>query len=176
MVLLVGGLMLASASPAMGQFGGFSATRMRVGPVLGFGNIGSAGASFGGRFEKGIKELPNVGKGLLSIEASFDYYSWNYGAGNAYSWKAIPFSATANYHVNTKSEKWGVFLGAGLGYIHWSASCPSAACVGSFSSGVYFVGRLGGSYTLAQTVQLYADVGAGAATINAGVMFLFGKK
>jgi hypothetical protein len=40
---------------------------------------------------------------------------------------------------------------------------------------LYFTSRLGGSYAIAKTLQLYADVGAGAATINAGVMFLLGK-
>lgn len=176
MVLLVGGLVLAGSSPAVAQYGGFGLKSMRLGPVLGFGNLGNAGMSFGGRFEKGIKDLPNVGKGLLSIELSFDYYSWGTGAGYRYSAKAIPFGATVNYHVNTKSDKWGVFGGAGLGYLHWSYSgCGNGIACGS-NSGVYFVGRVGGSYAIAHTIQIYADAGAGAATLNGGVMFLFGKK
>jgi hypothetical protein len=174
MVLLVGVLILAGTSPAMGQYGGFNLKSMRLGPVLGFGNLGSAGMSFGGRFEKGIKELPNLGKGLLAIEASFDYYSWNSGAGNAYSASAIPFSATVNYHVNTKSDKWGVFVGTGLGYMRWSYSGCGTIC--GANSGVYFVGRIGGSYSIANTLQVYTDIGAGAATLNGGVMFLFGRK
>lgn len=177
-VLLIGGLMVAGTSAANAQHGGFGAKSLRLGPVLGFGNVGDANMSFGGRFEKGIKELPNLGNGVLSIEASFDYYSWKYGASNAYKWTNIPISGTLNYHINTKSEKWGAFVGAGLGYENWSADCPSSAgnlCSGSYSSGIYFVGRLGGTYAIAKTLQIYADAGAGAATISAGVMFNFGK-
>ena len=176
-VLLVGGLTLTGTSVASAQHGGFGAKGLRIGPVLGFGHVGDAGMSFGGRFEKGIKELPNMGKGILSVELSFDYYSWNgNGVLNNYSWKNIPISATANDHITTKSEKWGAFLGAGLGYQNWSVDCPSTAqCGGSYSSGIYFVGRLGGTYALAKAIQLYADAGAGAATISAGVMFMLGK-
>jgi hypothetical protein len=178
-VLLIGGLTLASASVASAQHGGFGPTTLRLGPVLGFGNIGDAGISWGGRIEKGIKELPNLGNGVLSIEASIDYYSWNGGGSlDGYSWKNIPISGTVNYHINTKSPKWGAFVGAGLGYENWSVDCPSTVgdLCGNYSSGIYFVGRLGGTYAVANTLQIYADAGAGAATISAGVMFLLGKK
>ena len=175
-VLLVGGLTLAGTSVATAQaHGGFGAKTFRLGPVLGFGHVGDAGMSFGGRIEKGIKELPNLGNGILSIEGSFDYYSWNGdGVLDDYSWKNIPISGTVNYHINTKSPKWDAFIGAGLGYLSVSTSY---AGLGSYSgSGVYFVGRLGGSYSIANPLALYADVGAGAATLNVGVMFDLGKK
>lgn len=176
-VLLIGGLMVAGTSAANAQHGGFNAKSFRIGPVIGLGGIGDAGISFGGRLEKGLKELPNLGNGILSIEGGADYYSWNYGVGNGYKWSNLAISGTVNYHINTKSEKFGVFVGAGLGYENWSASCPSSVgnlCGGTYSSGIYFVGRLGGTYALAKALQLYAEAGAGAATLNAGVMFNFG--
>lgn len=176
-VLLIGGLTLAGTTAANAQHGGFGAKTLRLGPVVGFGNIGDAGMSFGGRIEKGIKEVPNLGNGILSIEASVDYYSWDGGA-NGWTVKNIPISGTVNYHVNTKSDKWGVFFGAGLGYENWSADCPTiyGDLCGGYSSGIYFVGRLGGTYAIANALQIYADAGAGASTINAGVMFALGKK
>ena len=178
-VLLVGGLTLAGTSVAAAQkHGGFGAKTFRLGPVLGFGHVGDAGMSFGGRIEKGIKEVPNLGNGILSIEGSFDYYSWNGdGALHDYSWKNIPISGTVNYHVNTKSDKWGAFFGAGLGYENWSVDCPTSAgnACGTYSSGIYFVGRIGGTYAVAKAIQVYVDAGAGAATLSAGAMFLLGK-
>lgn len=172
-VLLIGGLTVAGTSDASAQ-GGFTAKSTRIGPVIGLGGIGSAGISWGGRFEKGIKALPNLGEGVLSFELSVDYYSFNdrFTGTTDYSFKYIPFSGTINYHINTKNDKFDAFVGAGVGYLNVSTSYGGT---GSYSgSGVYFVGRLGGSYAIAKALQLYADVGAGAATLNAGVMFGLG--
>ncbi len=173
-VMVFGTLTLAT-SAAEAQ-GGFSAKQTRIGPVIGLGGLGGAGLSFGGRFEKAIKELPNLGDGVLSIQVSVDYYSNDLGFGTAGngSFKYIPISGTVNYHINTKNEKLDAFVGAGLGYLNVSTSYSG---VGSFSgSGIYFVGRLGGSYNIAKALALYADLGAGAATLNAGVMFNLGGK
>jgi len=169
--LLVGGLTLAAA-PAANAQGGFGSKSTRIGPVIGLGGIGDAGISWGGRFEKGIKQLPNVGNGILAFQLSVDYYSFNQNFGTAFDFKYIPFSGTINYHINTKSEKFDAFVGAGLGYLYLSSSYSGPGNVSG--SGIYFVGRLGGSYAIAKAIQLYADVGAGAATLNGGVMFALG--
>ncbi len=172
-VLFLSALALA---PTVQAQGGFVAKQVRIGPVLGLGGLGGANTSFGGRFEKGIKELPNLGNGVLSFQLSVDYYSYSnkFGGATDYSFKYIPFSGTVNYHINTKNDKVDAFVGAGLGYLSVSTSYAGA---GSYSgSGIYFVGRLGGSYSLAKAIALYADVGAGAATLNLGVMFDIGKK
>jgi hypothetical protein len=169
------GLALGGASAASAQ-SAFSASETRIGPVLGLGGLGGAGMSIGGRFEKAIKQLPNLGDGVLSFQVSVDYYSYNdnFGLGTDWSFRYIPFSGTVNYHINLKNEKADVFVGAGLGYLSVSTSYSG---LGSYSgSGIYFVGRLGGSYDIAKVLALYADVGAGAATLNAGVMINIGGK
>lgn len=173
--IIVGALALGNLATATAQ-GGFAAKQTRLGPIIGFGGLGGANTSFGGRFERGIKKLPNLGDGVLSFQLSVDYYSYSdpFGSTVDYSFKYIPFSGTVNYHINTKNDKVDAFIGAGLGYLSLSTSYTG---VGSYSgSGMYFVGRLGGSYSLAKAVALYADLGAGAATLNAGVMFDLGKK
>ena len=48
-----------------------------IGGVIGLGGVGSASASFGGRMEHAIKPLPDLGNGMLGIQAAFDYYSWS---------------------------------------------------------------------------------------------------
>ena len=175
-VLVFSGLALAGVSAAQAQ-SGFTASQTRIGPVIGLGGINGAGLSWGGRFEKAIKQLPNLGDGVLSFQASVDYYSFTATAGTFKSTaKVIPFSGTVNYHINTKNEKWDAFVGAGLGYQVYSYSDNFSGTTGAASSGIFFVGRLGGSYSIANALALYADVGAGAATLNAGVMFDLGKK
>ncbi len=141
-----------------------------VGGVIGLGNIGDASIAFGGRFEKVFKKLPDLGDGLLGIGVSADVYSYDFrGAG---SLRYIPFGATANYHFKLDPKtKFDAFLGAGLGFLTVSCSGFGATGCGGFNSGVYFIGRAGGRYFLKPNVALYADAGAGAASINFGVTF-----
>ena len=142
-----------------------------VGAVVGLGNLAGANLSFGGRFERVFKKLPSLGDGLLGIGVSADVYSYGNGA---VSLRYIPIAGTANYHFKLDpKKKLDLFVGAGLGFL--SASCSikgsSSGGCGGFGSNLYFVGRGGGRYFLTPTVAAYADVGAGAATLNAGLTF-----
>ncbi|MCC6244939.1 MAG: hypothetical protein IT353_18995 [Gemmatimonadaceae bacterium] len=146
-----------------------------IGGVVGLGGIGSAGLSFGGRFERVFKELPDLGNGLLGIGVSADYYSYgdDYGAFSA-SFKYIPISATANYHFKLENKKFDAFVGAGLGYYITSCDYPGLSGVFDPCSGlstIYFVGRVGGRYFYKPNMAIYADAGAGAATLNVGLTF-----
>jgi len=164
-------LAAAQAKPASTGFGlGYT----DIGPAVGLGGIGSASASFGGRFEHAIKALPDMGNGMLGIEAGFDYYSW--GAtfvGYSWSYRYIPIGVTANYHFKISDPKIDPFIGAGLGYnmvsCSFSGSGTQTAC--GYSSGIYAIARLGGRYFFNPKMAAYADVGAGAATLNVGLMF-----
>jgi hypothetical protein len=138
-----------------------------IGGVIGLGNIGDASIAFGGRFEKVFKKLPDLGDGLLGIGVSADVYSYNFGS--AGSVRYIPFGATANYHFKLDPKnKFDAFLGAGLGF--QTVSCSGFGSIGcGFSSGLYFIGRAGGRYFMKPNLALYADAGAGAASVNIGV-------
>ena len=146
------------------------------GPTLGLGNIGDAGIAVGGRFEHGIKPIPELGKGTLSFAASVDFYSWSTnGVGFDYSVKYIPFGATANWNFAIASApKFDPFLGLGLGYRIVTCNYNGVGACG-YNSAVYFIGRAGARYFLKPQTALYADLGAGAATLNFGVMFSAGE-
>ncbi len=159
-------LMAVGAGNATAQKGGFGVGSTEIGPVIGLGGIGSAGLSFGGRFERAIKQLPNLGDGILAIQLSADYYSFSNTGG--FKLKYIPIGATANYHIKVNDSKFDPFFGVGLGYSIVSSSSSGA---GTSASALYFIGKAGLRYYMANGVALYADVGAGAATLNAGVMF-----
>ncbi|MCG6956421.1 MAG: hypothetical protein LJF04_10585 [Gemmatimonadetes bacterium] len=147
---------------------GFGVGYTDIGPVIGLGGIGAASVSIGGRFETGIKALPEMGDGVLGIEASIDW--WHYG-NTLGDWSWFPISATANYHFRVEGGKIDPFLGLGLGF--WIVSTPNCGAYGcgSYNSGVYFVGRAGVRYFFAPKAALYADLGAGASTLNVGVVF-----
>ena len=148
--------------------GGFREGSTDIGPVIGLGGIGGT-LSFGGRFERAIKRLPDLGDGVLAFQLSADYYSFSNTFGTVgYKFKYIPIGATANYHIKVNDSKFDPFVGAGLGYAIVSSSYSG---VGGSASALYFIGRAGLRYYMANGVALYGDVGAGAATLNAGVMF-----
>jgi outer membrane protein W len=153
-----------------------------IGPTVGLGGLGGASADFGGRFEHAIKALPDMGNGMLGIQVAAEYYSWSAsasGAGFTYSSsiKYIPIGVTANYHFNIADQpKFDPFVGLGLGYN--IVSCSYSSNFGSsftgncgYSSGIYFIGRAGARYFFSPKLAAYADVGAGGATLNLGVMF-----
>lgn len=144
-----------------------------IGGVIGIGGIGSASASFGGRFEHAIKALPDLGNGMLGIQAAFDYYSWSGGLGTgSYSWKYIPIGVTANYHFNIADQpKFDPFVGLGLGYQIITCDAPGLPSGYCSNSAIYFIGRAGARYFFSPKMAAYGDVGAGGATLNVGLMF-----
>ena len=162
----------SATAQAKASGGAFGVGYTDIGVVVGLGGVGSASASFGGRFEHGFKTLPDLGNGILGFQVAADYYSWSGGAGlGSYSWKYIPIGATVNYHFKLDEPKIDPFVGAGLGY--QIITCDAPGLPGNYcsNSAIYFIGRAGARYFFNPNMSLYGDVGAGGATLNLGVMF-----
>lgn len=164
---VVAGLSMIQPVDASAQ-DGFTLGHLDVGPTIGLGGINGA-ISFGGRIEKGFKELPDLGNGILGIQGSIQYYNWDYDGLYDTGFTYIPISVIGNYHFNLDNKKWDPFLGLGLGYTYTSFDCGPIDCDGG--SGIYFVGRAGLRYFLNNNNAVYFDVGAGAASLNIGYMF-----
>jgi hypothetical protein len=165
-------IVAGSAQPAQAQFAlGYT----DIGATIGLGGIGSAGLAFGARFERALRAAPEgLGTGVIGLQVGADYYGWS-ASFPGYSWDVsyIPISATANYHFDLENDRIDPFAGVGLGYqivsCSYSGSFGTNTC--GYSSGIYFVGRLGARYFMNPNLALYGDVGAGAATLNVGAMF-----
>jgi hypothetical protein len=142
-----------------------------IGATVGLGGLGEAGLSVGGRFEKAFKDLPDYGNGTLGIGLSAEVYSYDFGSN--YTYRYIPLGATVNYHFNLSNKKLVPFLGLGLGYsiLNCSYDGPTGGIDLCPNSDIYFIGRAGARYFMSEKLALYGDVGAGAATLNLGVMF-----
>jgi hypothetical protein len=163
-------LVAAAATSASAQAkpgGGFGLGYTDIGPVVGLGGIGSASASFGGRFEHAIKALPDMGNGMLGVEAGFDYYSWS---NSFYSYKYIPIGVTANYHFKLDEPKIDPFIGLGLGYQMITCDVHGLGNVCE-SSAVYFIGRAGARYFFTPKTAAYVDAGTGGGALHIGVTF-----
>jgi len=163
---------LAAAQAKGAASSTFAPGYMDLGPTVGLGGIGEAGIAFGGRFERAIKRLPDLGNGTIGIQASVDI--WNYNnryVGTDYDFRYLNIGVTANYHFDVKGNpKLDPFLGLGLGN-----SSVSTDFAGDYSSGIYFIGRAGLRYFVKPHLALYGDVGAGASTLNLGVTFGLGS-
>jgi hypothetical protein len=165
--MLVAMLVAVSTQTAAAQ--GFAPGYMDIGPTLGLGGVGDASLAFGGRFEKGIKTLPSMGDGVLGVQIGVQFYSWSFGSG--YSISYIPIGATANYHFKMTDTKFDPFVGAGLGFEIVSCDVPGPFGCSGFSSGIFFIGRLGARYFVSDKMAVYGDLGAGGSTLNVGLMF-----
>ncbi len=77
-----------------------------------------------------------------------------------------------------QDKKFDPFFGAGLGY----EIANSDACVvylgteycgggGTYNSGIYLIAKAGLRYFLSSATAFYAELGAGAATLNVGATF-----
>jgi hypothetical protein len=168
-LVVVAAVAVAPSGSAAQDTQGFTLQYTDIGVTIGLGGLSGASLAFGGRFEKAIKAVPDLGDGIIGIQAGVDYYTWDNGF---YSWSWIPIGVTANYHFNLEDNRIDPFLGAGLGYTNVSCDFSGAGVFdcGTYSSGIYFIGKAGIRYFL-QRLALYADVGAGAATLNVGAMF-----
>jgi hypothetical protein len=156
------------AAQGSSDVSGFGMGYTDIGPVLGLGGIGDAGISLGGRFEHAIKDLPDMGKGILGLMVGVDWYSYDLGAFGSISY--IPIGVTANYHFHMDNKKFDPFVGLGLGYYIVSApDCGIYDC--GYNSGIYFIGRAGARYFLSEKMALYGDVGSGAGALHVGVTF-----
>ncbi|MGE3705729.1 MAG: outer membrane beta-barrel protein [Vicinamibacterales bacterium] len=163
------GIIAGSAAQAKAQ-DGFTVGYADAGPILGLGGLGGADFAIGGRYEVGFKELPDLGNGILGIQAAVDYYNVDYTFLNDDSFTYIPISVVGNYHFNMSNEKWDPFLGIGLGYLYARYDCGTF-CGSASTGGVYLVGRAGMRYFMKENLAFYADVGAGAASLDVGLVW-----
>jgi hypothetical protein len=165
----------ASVAAQSASAQGFVPGYTDIGPIVGLGGIGDAGLAFGGRFEKGLQPMPSLGSGTLGVQVGVDYFSWSdrFGGSSDYSFNNLSIGVTANYHFRLTDTRLDPFVGLGLGYENWSCDGPGGIFdyCGTYSSAIYFIGRAGMRYFMSEKLALYGDVGAGAATLNLGVMF-----
>ena len=178
LVIALVGLFFMAGAPVASAQDGFTVTTTDVGPEIGLGGLSGAGIGFGGRFEKGFKQLPSLKDGVLGIGVAVDIFSFDNSLGivSGFSFKYIPIAVTVNYHYPLENKKLDPFFGAGLGYERVSISGPSCNFLGvdlcaDASSGIYFVGHAGIRYYVQPKLALYADVGSGSGALHVGIMF-----
>jgi hypothetical protein len=167
-ILLVAGSRLLAQAAAAPPPALFTSTTSVIGPTIGVGGIDGASLAIGGRYEKGVKQLPDLGNGVLGIGAIvnvYQYSSANFGAGSS-DFRFVQFGGTVNYHFHVDDPKWDPFLGLGLGYV-----VANVSGLGTANSGLFTVGYVGARYFYTPNMAIQADLGVGSSTLNVGLMF-----
>ena len=142
-----------------------------VGPTIGFGNLGGGGIAIGGRLEHDLKPIPELGKGVVAVVGGLDFYRQTCGSGCSVNTLQPQITGQWNIFIQREVERQIVpFLGAGLGLHIESCNFNGVGGCGE-STGLDVIGRLGAQYFFNSKTAFYADIGAGTATLNLGVMF-----
>lgn len=167
-VLFVAGSRLLAQSSSAPPPSLFTSTTSVLGPTIGIGGIDGASLAIGGRYEKGVKQLPNLGNGVLGIGAIVNFYQYstaNFGGASS-DFRFVQLGGTANYHFHMDDPKWDPFLGFGLGYV-----AANVSGLGTANSGLFTVGYAGVRYFYTPNMAIQADLGVGSSTLNIGLMF-----
>jgi hypothetical protein len=138
---------------------------------IGLGTYGAGGLGFGGSFEYGIHDAISVGA-LAGYSGRGNYL------GSGVRWSVLTIGARGSYHfnelLNLTDDKIDLYAGVGLGYrnISWDYNGVGLGN-GYGTGGVIFLGHIGGKYYLQPNLALFAELGSGFGTLQAGVAFKF---
>lgn len=138
---------------------------------LGLGTYGAGGVGLGGSFEFGIHDAISVG-----VIGGYSGRSNYLNSGGR--WSVLTIGARGSYHFNEllklDDDKIDLYAGLGLGYrnISWSYS-GFGGYNDSWGSGIMFIGHIGGKYYFKPNLGVFAELGSGFGTLQAGVSFKF---
>ena len=136
---------------------------------LGLGTYGAGGVGLGGSFEYGIHDAISVGV-LGGYSGRGNYLGYG-------RWSVITFGARGSYHfnelLNLNDDKIDLYAGVGLGYrsITWNYS--GSGYNDTWGSGILFLGHIGGKYYFKPNLGVFAELGSGFGTLQAGLAFKF---
>ncbi|MFN8346489.1 MAG: hypothetical protein U0X91_15910 [Spirosomataceae bacterium] len=137
---------------------------------VGLGTYGAGGIGLGGSFEYGIHDAISVGV-LGGYSGRGNYLGYG-------RWSVLTFGARGSYHFNEllklDDDKIDLYAGLGLGYrsITWNYN-GIGGYNDSWGSGILFLGHIGGKYYFKPNLGVFAELGSGFGTLQAGIAFKF---
>lgn len=158
------------SSVGLAQNGAFKNGDKLLNVGVGLNSYYSGGIPLGASFEVGVTDAISVGGGI-------DYLSYNYSG--LFKFTAMYFGARGNYHfneiLNLDNEKVDVYGGLTLGFRTFSWKDKNEfALSGSYGSGLFLGGLIGGKYYFSDNVGAFAELGAiGSTNARIGVAFKF---
>lgn len=134
---------------------------------IGLGTYGGGGLGFGGSFEYGVHDA-------ISVGVMGGYSGRNYLGSR---WSVLTIGARGSYHfnelLNLDNDQIDLYAGLGLGYRNFSWDYAGYGDSYSYGSGVTFLGHIGGKYYFQPNLGVFAELGSGFGTLQAGISFKF---
>jgi hypothetical protein len=134
---------------------------------IGVGTYGGGGLGFGGSLEFGVHEAISVG--VLGGFSGRNYLGSR--------WSVLTIGARGSYHfnelLNLDNDMIDLYAGLGLGYRNFNWDYAGFGNSYNYGSGIVFLGHLGGRYYLKPNLGLFAELGSGFGTLQAGLAFKF---
>lgn len=152
---------------------GFEEGHLYAGPHIWAGVYGTM--AFGVSAEKSLGgPRKDLGNGRIGVGGGVDMYSYGVGyAGYRWSYRVIPVSAFANYHMTLKNARLDPYAGLGVGYYIVSSSVDGPG-LGHYDytarANALFVGaHVGARYFVKPNFAMQAQTGVGLGNLALGV-------
>ncbi len=167
-------LLLALTTTFAQKTGGFAKGDKLLNIGVGVNSYYNSGFPLGASFEVGVTDD-------ISVGANVDYLGSKYsGFGYEYKFTTIYFGARGSYHfneiLNIDNDKIDLYAGATVGFrsFTFKDKYSGETLTGTYGSGVYLGGYLGGKYYFTNNIGAFAEVGAiGSTNVRLGVGFKF---
>lgn len=134
------------------------------------GGLGDARPAISASFEHGQWDIG--GPGVISLGAYVGNTGYSYkSTGYTQKWNYTIVGARSAYHYNgfTKAPKLDVYGGLMLSYNIMNYKADNYDGPNSYGSGLGFSAYLGGRWFFSDKFGLYAELGHGVSTLNAGI-------
>ncbi len=152
---------------------GFTEGHLYAGPRVWAGVYGTM--AFGVSAEKSLGgPRKDLGNGRIGVGGGIDMYSYGVGyAGYRWSYRVIPVSGFANYHMTLKNPRLDPYAGLGVGYYIVSSSVDGPGLDHydySARANALFVGaHIGARYFVKPNLAVQAQTGVGLGNLAVGV-------
>ncbi len=161
----------ASAKGSVSE--GFKEGHLYAGPHIWAGVYGTM--AFGVSAEKSLGgPRKDLGNGRIGVGGGIDMYSYSVGyAGYKWSYRVIPVSGFANYHMTLKNPRLDPYAGLGVGYYIVSSSVEGPGLDHydyTARANALFVGaHIGARYFVKPNLAVQAQTGVGLGNLAVGV-------
>lgn len=163
----------AAPSPEGTISEGFKEGHLYVGPRVWAGVYGTM--AFGVSAEKSLGgPRKDLGNGRIGVGGGVDMYSYSAGyAGYRWSYRVIPVSGFANYHMTLRNPRLDPYAGLGLGYYIVSSSVDGPGLdhydVSARANALFIGAHLGARYFVKPNLAVQAETGVGLGSLAVGV-------
>ncbi len=169
-ILILNLVLLTSIASAQSFQKGTNILNAGIGFGTNLGGLGNARPAISASFDHGQWEIG--GPGVISLGAYVGNTGYTFkSSGYVQKWNYTIVGARSAYHYNgfTKAPKLDVYGGVMLSYNIMNYKADNYDGPNSYGGGLGFSAYVGGRWFFANNIGVYAELGHGISTLNAGI-------